>query len=228
MATGDQADMVARLKSVLPTGWFPATSPGAATSATPILDGLLNGPAWALAWAYSLLTWVYSQMRLPAMAGAVLDLFALDYFGSRIYRFSAEGDTAFRNRISAELLRPKATRAGLVEALTDLTGRAPMVFEPRNPSDCGGYTLGGVGYGVAGGYGNLQLPFQCFVTAYRPTGGGIAYVSGYGDGAGGYGVGAIEYGDLDMVESAITDADIQATITDVIPVAVIPWLRITN
>jgi hypothetical protein len=83
-------------------------------------------------------------------------------------------------------------------------------------------------YGVAGGWGNLDLPFQCFVTAYRPTGSGIAVVAGWGEPSGAYGQGAIEYASLAMVQGQITDADIYAAVADVLPVATIGWTRITN
>ena len=59
----------------------------------------------------------------------------------------------------------------------------------------------GLGYGVAGGWGNLALPFQAFVTVERGTAPGAGGSSnsangqaGWGSPIGGYGVGAIGYG----------------------------------
>ena len=117
--------------------------------------------------------------------------------------------------------------------LHDLTGRAPLVFEPARTTDTGGYASlagagGGVGYGRAGGWGSLALPFQCFITAYRPVGSGIATVCGWGGPAGGYGRGAIEYASLEMVQGQVTDADIYSAVANVLPVAVIGWTRITS
>ncbi len=117
--------------------------------------------------------------------------------------------------------------------LQDLTGRAPRVFEPGRTTDTGGYASlngggGGMAYGVAGGWGSLDLPFQCFITAYRPTGSGIAEVAGWGGPSGAYGQGAIEYASLAMVQGQVTDADIYAAVADVLPVAAIGWTRITN
>jgi hypothetical protein len=43
--------------------------------------------------------------------------------------------------------------------------------------DAGSYNLGYTAYGTAGGYGNLSLPFQLFVTAYRQLSGGIPRAS---------------------------------------------------
>jgi hypothetical protein len=87
---------------------------------------------------------------------------------------------------------------------------------------------GGVAYGVAGGWGSLDLPFQCFISAYRPTGSGIAMVSGWCRPSGAYGEGAIEYASLAMVQGQITDSDIYTAVADVMPAATIGWTRITN
>jgi hypothetical protein len=72
-----------------------------------------------------------------------------------------------------------------------------------------------------------MLPFQCFVTAFRAQGSGIARVAGYG-GPSGYGVGAIQYASLSMLTGQITDADIDAAIAGVMPTAAIAWTRISN
>lgn len=239
MATGDLADMVNRLKVVIPPTWFPNTQQGAPSN-SPVLDGLLSGVAWVWSQSYSLLQFVKSQSRIATASGVFLDIIALDFFGSFIKRRNAESDAGLRTRIDLELFREKGTRAGLVKALTDLTGRAPAVFEPAYPLDTGGYgSLGmtagtGLGYGVAGGYGSLALPFQCFVKAYLPTGGGVASVAGWGTLGGfngmpgGYGVGAIEYASLSMVNAPVTDLDIFNTINDVRPAATIVWVNIGN
>jgi len=100
------------------------------------------------------------------------------------------------------------------------------VFEPSRPADTGAWS-GPLGYGVAGGWGSLLLPFQCFVTAYRAQGSGIASTSGYG-GPAGYSVGPIQYASLAMLTGQITDADITAAIAGVMPTAAIGWTRISN
>lgn len=239
MALGDADDILAKLKRALVARWFASFIPGS-DSSTPVLDGVLSGPAWMWSWLYDLLQYVAKQRRIGTADGVNLDQICFDFFGQTLGRFTAEGDDAFRNRIKANLLAPKNTRAALINAVTTLTGVTPTIFEPRDTTDTGGYghlgmTQGtGLGYGLAGGYGSLLLPFQAFVTAYRPVGIGIASVGGYYSvgsalpALGGYGVGAIEYASLDMLAGLVTDADIYQTIAAVAPEATIMWTRITD
>jgi hypothetical protein len=218
--TGGQQDMLARLKAVLPSLWFPDD--------TPVLDGLLTGVAWAWAWVYALLQYARAQTRIATATDVWLDMIAQDFFGPRVVRRTDQSDDSLRRRIQHELGRERGTRAAVVSVLTDLTGRVPVVFEPARATDTGGYAAGGVGWGVAGGWGNLDLPFQCLITAYRPLGSGIAAVAGWGDGGGGYGTGAIEYASLAMVQGQVTDTDINAAIADVLPVSFIGWTAISD
>jgi hypothetical protein len=178
---------------------------------------------------------VQAQARIATASGGFLDLISTDFFGMALPRRNAEADGLFRARISQELLRPRATRSALVLALTELTGRPPRVFEPARPRDTGGYSVGGLCYGGqtvvggseilvpgAGGWGSLALPYQVFVTAYRPAGGGIALLAGYGTG------GLPYYGDLSMLSTVVSDADIQTTVTKLLPTASIAWMNIAN
>lgn len=228
MATGDQADVLARLKSTLPK-WF--------GDSNPILDGLLQGLAWAGAFVYSLYAYAKLQTRIKTATDGWLDLIAADFFGTTLLRQTNQSDASFRARIIINLFRERATRAGIIKVLEDLTGRTPTVFEPMRPADTGCYGGPTLGYGMAGGYGSMLLPFQCFVDAYRPTSTGIPDVSGYGlanygatyGGPGGYGVASqIEYASLDMIQGAVTDADIYSAIDAVKPAATIIWTRINS
>jgi hypothetical protein len=149
-------------------------------------------------------------------------MISVDFFGNSLLRLPLEQDSAFEIRIKNDLLRPRATRSAVSIALQQFTGRAPLIFEPALTSDTGGYTLGGLGYGVAGGWGNLSLPFQAFITAFRPQGSGIAQLAGYGTG------GIPAYGNPDMEPTPIPDASIFAAIPPLLPAATIAWVRISN
>lgn len=222
---GDQSDFLRRLKAVMPNWWFP--------DVTPILDAVLTGCANAWAWNYQMLAFVKTQSRRLTASGVFLDMIASDFFGAFIRRRVNEPDAALSTRIGKELFREKGTRAGMIAALTDLTGNAPDIFEPANTFDTGGYNIAR-GYSIAGGYGSLLLSYQCFITVFRPHGQGVSNVAGYGTLGGffgmpgGYGVGAIEYVTPSMFAPQISDQDILDVIEDVRPVATIAWTRISG
>lgn len=395
MATGDQSDFLRRLKATLPGRWFPDVSP--------ILDGILSGPAWAWSWLYALLGYVKNQRRIATATGVNLDLIANDFLGAALPRNKGEPDSSYRPRVQAQILQPKATREAVARTLKLLTGHDPVIFEPMRPADTGAYaaalpvpgisyasfTPGRIGqggmlppgwlfagggvqgivvgggvlnsqsyidirfagtmlypyvvlmlgaaqptapgqkwteslsaqvlsgslptgglsfnvrfsareqdfalpvtgdlaafyanatsdaastsvrpaiitydtpgtyldftlrirgatfetegaqtslpapfalaYNQAGGYGNLGLPFQCFITAQRPTTGGIVGVNGYNGfigaygGSGGRGAGASEYGSLSQLVNVVTDGMIYDAVAQVMPVASIAWTRI--
>jgi hypothetical protein len=219
--TGDQNDILARLKTLLPNGWF--------RDSTPILDGVLSGIAWALAFVYSFANYAKLQTRIATATDGFLDLISFDFFGSTLPRRLQELDAAFRARIQAEMLLERATRTGMIRALQILTGRTPLIFEAANPFDAGGYNTGALAYGAAGGYGSLQLPFQAFLTAFRPSGQGVANVAGYGNPEGAYNTGSqIEYVTPAMVQSTVTDQDIYDAINRTKVEGTIIWTRISS
>lgn len=229
MATGDQADVLLRLKSTLPH-WF--------GDSNPILDAVLTGLAWAGAFVYSLYAYAKLQTRIKTATDGWLDMIAADFFGTTLLRQANQSDASFRARIIINLFRERATRAGIIKVLEDLTGRTPTVFEPMRPADTGGYGVAqSLAYGLAGGYGSMLLPFQCFVDAYRPASTGIPNVGGYGlanygatnGGPGGYGVASqIEYASLDMIQGAVTDSDLYQAADSVKPAGTIIWMRISS
>jgi len=218
--TGDTNDMLGRLKLVLPARWFADT--------TPILDAVLTGLATAWSALYSLLLAVGAQARIATAGGIFLDIASADYFGAALPRRVGEVDAAFSARIRANLLAPRATRAGLEQALAGLTGRAPVIFEPRNPSDTGGYNEYMLGYNIAGGYGSMNLPFACFVTAYRPNATPVSNAGGYNFGPGGYDTAPMFYANTSDDPGMIDDADIYAAAAAVMPTAAIAWMNISN
>lgn len=221
---GDTRDMLARLKSVVPARWH--------GEANATRDAVLAGLADGWAWLHDMLAAVRAQARIATASGATLDLIAADCFGPRIRRRRGQGDTALRVTILRELLRERATRPALLAALQDLTGRTATVFEPRRPADTGGWGVA-CGYATAGGWGSLALPHQCFVTARRRQGSGIARLNGWGGGGGGWGAiglsgGGMAWASLAMIEGQVTDADIHAAVATVMPAAAIAWVRIED
>jgi hypothetical protein len=214
---GDRVDMAARLRRLLPTRWF--------ADAAPVRDALLDGLGSVWAVVHDQVGFARRQTRIATASDAWLGLIARDFCGPRLPRRWNEGDAGYSARIRSALLRPRATRAALSGRLTELTNRAPGIFEPAFPADTGVWGTA-MGYGVAGGWGTLSLPFQSFVTAYRPHGTGIGNVAGWNSAAGGYGIGAVEYAQLTMIAGKVTDAEIYAAIAESLPAASIAWARI--
>ena len=224
---GTQDDMLARQKSVLPRTWFPDVSP--------VLDGVLSGFAYVAALLYALMRYTRQQTRLGTASDGFLDLLAYDFFRLRFQRKLNEADASFRARIGAEIFRPRNTRAAIILAIEDLTGKAPRLFEPANPVDTGGYATRdtpalyyGMGWNCAGRWGSRSFPGQIFITAYRPAGQGVANVSGYGMPAGGYGAGAIEYVGQKMISGPISDADIYRHVSITKAAGVLAWVDIES
>jgi hypothetical protein len=217
--TGDTQDMLARLKLVLPARWFSDTAP--------IRDALLTGLASAWSGLYALLTFVQSQTRIATASGIFLDIAATDYLGNTLPRRAGEADAAFSTRIRQNLIQPRATRAGLVQALVDLTGRTPVIFEPLNATDTGGYNVN-LGYNTLGGYGSMNLPYQFFLTAYRPNDTPVSNAGGYSTGPGGYGAAPMFYADSSEFSGTVSDAEIYAAVAAVLPTCAIAWTQISN
>ena len=84
----------------------------------------------------------------------------------------------------------------------------------------------GAAYGLVGGWGNLDLPLQVFVTATRPAMPGLGMLAGYGTSSGAYGEGTIGYVDLSLIPGHVSDADIQATLCSLLPINAVAWLRL--
>lgn len=221
MATGDQADFEARIKSTLPMRWF--------GDEHPYLDALIAGLANAWAFIYTLYAYAALQTRIKTATEGWLDLISGDFFGTGLPRLANQSDASYRARILINLFRERATRLGIIKVLQDLTGRTPIVLEPKRPQDTGAYGAPNSGYGWAGMYGSMSLPYQAFVIAYRPAGTGIPNVAGYGTSTGGYGIASqAEIASLSMVQGAVLDADIYSAIESVKPEATIIWTQILS
>lgn len=170
--TGSVADMVSRIRAVLPPSWFPVTPPGTMTSVSPVLDALLAGIGQGWSYCYALTQFVISQARAATATGGFLDMLCADFFGSTVVRQAGETDDLLRSRIRASLLPLRATRMAVSSTIETLVGLSPIVLEPWRAADTGGYagstnTMagGGGGYGSPGlVYGSAAMPFQYLVT----------------------------------------------------------------
>lgn len=219
---GDQADCLARIKAVLPYGWF--------RDSMPVLDALLAGPAWGMAFIYSLLQHVKLQTRIATATDGNLDLIGYDFFQGALPRRLQEMDDPYRARILATLFREKGTRAGMIKALEILTGRTPIIFEPARPLDSGAWNCPEWGWSQdVGGWGSLKHRAQYFITAFRPAGSGIPNVVGWNaSGAGWSTPGQQKWSSRSQIVGFVTDDDIYALITAVKPAGTIAWVNIQS
>ncbi len=213
--TGDKADIWSRIKGLLPFSWF--------QDATPVVDALMQAPAWALSTNYTQITYAALQQRIKTATDGWLDIVSADFFGTALPRIINETDGAFRARNLANLFVKGPTRANMIAVLTLITGRVPVIFEPSNPTDSGGFDAGGLYWDANGGWGD-PMPYQSFVTAYRPIGG------------------AVDLGELDAftfswdswgawsdgIPTSLTDAAIIAAVEATKPLGTLVWLRIEN
>jgi len=221
MATGDIDDIAKRINSVMPH-WF-------ANAANPIYDAVRYGIASGFAFIYSLYSYAVLQTRIKTATDGWLDMIAADFFGSAIFRGTYQTDTSFRNKILVNLFQAKATRAAISSVLFNLTGRYPKFVEPGQPADTGAYAAPNSGYGVAGAYGSVLMPFQGFIQAYRPLSTGIPSIAGYGSPSAGYGVASQgDYATMSQILNQVADADIYAAIETVRPAGTIAWVKINS
>jgi hypothetical protein len=224
---GDLNDIVNRLWSALPKRWFAEQSPNLTTVLTCIAT------PWV--WLYNFILYVRLQTRLVTATEDWLDLIANDYFGRKLQRKPGEADFAYRARIQNALLQGAATRVAVSSGIEKLVGTRPNIFEPANCMDTGSYgainghpqlTATGLAYGRVGGWGSLELPLQFFISTTRPPVPGVGMLAGYGTSYGGYGEGSISYVDLSLLPGQVTDRDIQTTLSDLLPINAVAWLKI--
>jgi len=217
--TGSQEDQFDRIKSLTPTNWF-GDSPA-------FIDALVWGYSYINAFIYDLISYVKLQARIKTATDGFLDLIAFDFFGSALVRKSGQSDESFRNTIIASLFRERGTRKSVSSVIKDITGSEPTIFEPSLPKDTGGYSASVCGYGVAGRYGSLALPFQSFAIVKRPKASSIPLVAGYRVSVGAYRTNSkIKYSNLSEMSSSATDADIYQAIESVRPSGTVIWVRI--
>lgn len=220
MATGDLDDMKARLGAVFPR-WLadPVNSP--------LAEGFFTGAATLLSHAYNYIQFGRLQTRLSSATGAWLDLAAWDFFGGSFLRRAAELDESFRPRALKELLRPRVTRAAILQMLLDLTGRPGTIIELDNTSDIGSWDGPAFGFDVYGGWGDT-INNSLIIIAQRPINSGLPILSGFDSPAGGWDTNLFGYiGEEDLI-GPLSDEDITAQILRTVAAGVNPTIYITG
>jgi hypothetical protein len=149
VTVGTPADVLSRLKSVLPARWFPSSGagPSGAQGPSPFLDGLASGTAAVLSWAYGLIQYVKAQTRIATQTDGWLDITSLDFFGDALPRLPGEQDPVFSARIRANLFVAANTVPAIAAGIQALTGTVPRIVEAWNPATTG-VIDGGAGQGM--------------------------------------------------------------------------------
>ncbi|RKR46325.1 hypothetical protein [Paraburkholderia sp. BL17N1] len=228
MATGDQNDILSRLQSYIPRGWF------GDWSEAPIVTALLQGIASVFVTMYLLIVFFKAQARLDTSSGGWIDLWADDFFGGSLPRKPSESDASYIARIKVALFQDRATRPAMISVLTQLTGRAPIIFEPARPLDsgCMGANTGVASFCGVSRMGSIAAPFSCLITAFRPlvTGGsaGAAYCNAAAWSALSTPLSHGYTGSLSEEQTAASDADIIAAINATKPIATNIGFYISN
>ncbi|WP_186250813.1 hypothetical protein [Burkholderia gladioli] len=228
MATGDSTDILSRLKSYMPRGWF------GDWAEAPVVSAVLSGIAAVFATSYALIIFAWAQTRLQTSSGGWIDLWAADFFGNGLPRKAGETDAAYIARIKMALFQRRATRPAMDAVLTQLTGRAPVIFEPARPLDsgCCGVNTGPASFCGVARMGSIAAPFTALITVYRPqvSGGslGAAYANAPTWSAMAAPTSHGYAGSLTQEVTAATDADILAAVNATRPAATKIGVCITN
>lgn len=218
MSTGDSNDMLARLKSLVPGGWFAFTAP--------IRDVVFGGLADSLSNIYVLIVAARAQTRASTSSGWFLDLRAWDFFGTRFMRKVSEPDESFGPSIGAEVTRERVTRKGIVQAIEDLTKTPASIFEPGNPYDTGGFGAQWALNEPRSAIGSDNYPNTIFVSAVEPVGAGIPNLAGLNDPQAGLGPSYFGFADKSLVSGSVTDQDIYDTVNANRAAGITAWVNI--
>jgi len=224
MAVGDQNDISNRLSAVIPSSWFKWPNP--------LYTAFIQGISAVFATNYALIIYAKAQTRMATAIGGFLDLISYDYFGLTLPRKNSESDASFLARIQEQFGVERVTLKGMITALTNLTGKAPTIIEPWNTGTCGALDVGTLalydqnGAGGAGFIGDTNLPAQVFMIVHRQVQAGVANVAGLDSNVAGLDAGPLEITDQTMINGALTDADIYATINATRPTGVICWVAL--
>lgn len=221
--TGDEADIIGRLKRLLPR-WF-----GYRSDPTPVLDSVLGGFASALSHLHALAEFAKKQARIATATGGWLELIAWDFFGNAFRRLQGEDDTSYSRRIRQEVLRPRLTREAYVRAVQDLTGDVPHVWEGHHAPTTGGWGTPALALGAVGRWGSMEAPALVIVTTPRPRNFGIPSRGGWGSGVGGWGAGNFSLAGDSLIQGrGATERDIIEAVDRVRAAGVTALVRFTG
>ncbi|MFM0155700.1 hypothetical protein [Paraburkholderia sediminicola] len=211
---GDKNDFFTRLKAQIPASWF---------KSSPNFDATLQGPAWAMSTIYAQITYAALQTRIKTATDGYLDLISNDFFGNELPRLANETDGAFRARILANLFVKGPTRGNMSAVLKLITGRVPDIFEPSNTTDSGGWD-GAFYWDTGVGKWGAPMPYQSFVTAYRPitNAQSLGELDSWRWSFDSYGAWS------DAPITSVTDAAIIAAVESTRMTGTVVWLRIAN
>ena len=216
---GDLNDLLQRITSLLPIGWYGDNAP--------VVTAIDTGAAADLADNYSQYAYAQLQTRIGTATDGWLDMIAGDFFGNNLPRKPGEADAVYRARILSTITMQKGTREGVIQAVQALLGVTPTIFEPANPADTGGYGIA-CGYGVAGGLGSTELPYTFFVRIPPLAQPAALPCNGYAGPLGGYGMGRGRYAAMTDFDNYINRAAICAAVNNVRAVDSIGWIGIAS
>lgn len=221
---GSTEDVFARLIGQLPP-WFGTDHD--------LLNVVLTAFVNTGTFHYQQIEYVSDQTRIKTATQENLDNISSDYLGDELPRRVNESDDSYRNRILATLLQEKCTRRAMSNALFNLTGIYPRIFEPWNPANCGGYNdYTSLAYSTVGRYGSAvsNYKYQCFIDVFVDAFAAMANYNGYNSYLGGFNtVGApaqMWYGGDSLNHQIISDSDIYKLINLTKMEGTVCWTRI--
>jgi hypothetical protein len=179
----------------------------------PILEAILTGAAYIGYQIYSLLVFSKNQLRISTSTGNFLDLTAQDFFMGILSRCPNESDSDFLLAIQKLMFAPRITTKNLINRLTDLTGRTPIIYKPF--FDAGFYNQAFLNNTFAGG----DTPFTIWITAFRPIQPVLNTTAYLNQTA--YGNAASYYGESNQSNVCVTDQDILDTINITIAAGIV-------
>lgn len=115
-----QDEILKRLKGYLPAGWFHNSS---------LIDAVLSASANVFLFIYNAFDYLHKQSRIKTCTDNFLDEASKDFLGDFLPRRHEESDQDFRRRLLPSLLPYPPTRQGMIDALTNIIGVAPKVYE---------------------------------------------------------------------------------------------------